>query len=164
MKVDVAPASRRGGPLVDTAPPRRTWNVPDRSVLLAGHWQLLKAVHRTLRSGRRALLCPAEARAGTGATTAMVEFAHRHARDYDVAWCTPDGVALHRVPAALLIARTAGEHLGDRPANWAASRSVCSAPPCPRTPRTRRPGRRGGGCCRSCWRPPTPRAASIRQP
>jgi hypothetical protein len=72
MKVDVAPAPRRGGPLVDTAPPRRTWNVPDRSVLLAGHWQLLKAVHRTLQSGRRALLCPAEATAGTGATTAMV--------------------------------------------------------------------------------------------
>jgi hypothetical protein len=63
----------------------RAWNVPDRSVLLDGHRQLLVSLHRTLRAGRRALLCPA-GRLGTGATTAMVEFAHRHARDYDIAW------------------------------------------------------------------------------
>jgi hypothetical protein len=64
----------------------RAWNVPDRSIMLAGHRRLLAAVHRTLRAGRYALLCPAVGRGGTGATTAMVEFAHRNAHDYDIAW------------------------------------------------------------------------------
>ena len=41
---------------------------------------------RTLQAGRRALLCPTVGRAGTGATTAMVEFAHRHSDDYDLVW------------------------------------------------------------------------------
>ena len=70
-------------------PTERIWNIPDRSVGLAGHRQLLAAVHRTLRAGERALLCTDARRAGTGATTAAVEFAHRHARDYDVAWWIP---------------------------------------------------------------------------
>lgn len=64
----------------------RSGNTPDRSVPLVGHRQLLAAVRRTLATGRRALLCPAGGRVGTGATTAMVEFAHRHADDYDLAW------------------------------------------------------------------------------
>src|SRR5690349_716728 len=67
-------------------PSSRAWNVPDRTVVLAGHRRLLDQVKRTLRSGRRALLCPAADRTGTGATTAMVEFVHRNACDYDIAW------------------------------------------------------------------------------
>ena len=55
-------------------------------MVLAGHRRLLAAVQRTLQAGRRVLLCPTAGRAGTGATTAMVEFAHRNARDYDIAW------------------------------------------------------------------------------
>jgi hypothetical protein len=68
------------------APSPRVWNVPNRSVVVAGHRQLLAAVQRTLQAGSRALLCPAQDRAGTGATTAMVEFARRHAHDYDIVW------------------------------------------------------------------------------
>lgn len=64
----------------------RTANVPDRSVPLVGHLALLAAVQQTLRVGRRALLYPANGLVGTGATTAMVEFAHRNADDYDLAW------------------------------------------------------------------------------
>ena len=66
--------------------PGRTANIPDRSVPLVGHLALLAAVQRTLRVGQRALLRPAEGSAGTGATTAMVEFAHRNADNYDLAW------------------------------------------------------------------------------
>jgi hypothetical protein len=54
-----------------------------------GLLHLLTAVHRTVQADGRALLCPAEGRAGTGATTAMVEFAHRHAHDHDIAWWIP---------------------------------------------------------------------------
>jgi hypothetical protein len=71
------------------APSDRAWNVPDRSVMLAGHRQLLAAVHHTLRANEPALLCNAEARAGAGATTAILEFAHRHAYDYDIVWWIP---------------------------------------------------------------------------
>ncbi len=84
MTASVAPA-----PVDRAVPTGRIWNIPDRSVGLAGHRQLLAAVHRTLRVGERALLCTDARRAGTGATTAAVEFAHRHARDYDVAWRIP---------------------------------------------------------------------------
>jgi hypothetical protein len=87
MKVDTAPVVPGGDPLAEAAAPTaRAWNVPDRFVVLPGHRQLLATVRRTLRAGRRALLCPVEDRVGTGATTAMVEFAHRNARDYEVAW------------------------------------------------------------------------------
>lgn len=90
MKVDTAPILRRGGPPAAAAGPSdRIRNVPDRSVVLVGHRHLLSGVHRTLLAGRRALLCPAEGRAGSGATTAMIEFAHRHAGDHDIAWWIP---------------------------------------------------------------------------
>jgi len=68
------------------APSSTAWNVPDRTVVLAGHRRLLDQVERTLQSGRRALLCPPTGRTGTGATTAMVEFVHRNACDYDIVW------------------------------------------------------------------------------
>ena len=76
----------RPGTLSGRSVSGRTANVPVRSVPLVGHMALLAAVQRTLRIGRSALLCPAEGRAETGATTAMVEFAHRNADDYDLAW------------------------------------------------------------------------------
>jgi len=78
------------GPGPSVRPPSdRAWNVPDRSVMLAGHRQLLATVHRTLWANETALLCNANGRTGTGATTAIIEFAHRHARDYDIAWLIP---------------------------------------------------------------------------
>jgi hypothetical protein len=73
----------------DDCQPARVWNIPDRSVVLAGHRQLLAGVQRTLLPGDAALLCTAGGRAGTGGTTAAVEFAHRHVRDYDIGWWVP---------------------------------------------------------------------------
>jgi hypothetical protein len=85
-----APTLCRGGASPETpAPFHRIWNVPDRSVVLAGHRHLLRAVDRTLQAGGLALVCPAEGRCGTGATTAMVELAHRRAHHYDIAWWIP---------------------------------------------------------------------------
>ena len=67
----------------------RAWNIPARSVLLPGHKRLLAAVGRTLQAGDPALLSVAEGSAGTGATTAVIEFSHRHRHDYDIAWWIP---------------------------------------------------------------------------
>jgi hypothetical protein len=90
MRADTAPVPTRGGALAATAAPSdRRWHIPDRTVVLAGHRQLLMALRRTLQAGGPALLCTATDRAGAGATTTVVEFAHRQARDYDVAWWIP---------------------------------------------------------------------------
>jgi hypothetical protein len=62
------------------------WKVPNRTTVLAGHRGLLAAVQRTLRADRRALVCPADGWVGSGATTAMIDFTHRNARAYDIAW------------------------------------------------------------------------------
>ena len=94
MTAGVAPGrAEQAGPrdtsLPATGPADRIWSIPDRSVVLPGHRQLLAAVHRTLRAGEPALLSTDGARTGTGATTTAIEFAHRHARDYEVAWWIP---------------------------------------------------------------------------
>jgi hypothetical protein len=67
-------------------PASRVRNVPDRTAVLVGHRGLLAAVQRTLWADRRALVCPAGGRSGSGATTAMIDFAHRNAHAYDIAW------------------------------------------------------------------------------
>jgi hypothetical protein len=74
----------RQEPVAGGAFSSHAWNVPGRCVVVAGHRQLLATVERTLRAGGRALLCAAES--GVGATTAMIEFAHRHVPEYDIVW------------------------------------------------------------------------------
>jgi hypothetical protein len=67
----------------------RAWNIPDRPDRPAGRERLHAVLADTLKAGERVLLRPDHGRPGTGTTSAMIEFVHRHRDDYDVAWWIP---------------------------------------------------------------------------
>jgi hypothetical protein len=61
------------------------WDVPTRPEPVADRAALLAATSTAARSGRPAVLYD-DGPPGLGATTAMIEFAHRNRRAYDVVW------------------------------------------------------------------------------
>ena len=77
--------TRRGGRAEALAAGRRAWNIPARADPVVER-EPVKAIGKALRAARRAVVRPADGRAGLGATTAIIEFAHRNRDRYDVAW------------------------------------------------------------------------------
>ena len=72
-----------------TAPPRTTWNLPAPLSQVLVREELLAQLAATVAAGGPALLRDVDGGIGTGASTAMIEFAHLHHADYDIAWWVP---------------------------------------------------------------------------
>ncbi|MBM3188673.1 MAG: tetratricopeptide repeat protein [Chloroflexi bacterium] len=63
------------------------WNVPPRNALFTGREALLNDLHAALTSGEPAALTQAIAGlGGVGKTQLAVEYAYRHANDFDLVW------------------------------------------------------------------------------
>ena len=82
---ELAEARRRPGPL----PPGsvlRVWNIPARNPGFTGRDGLLTAVRDRLLAGNRAVVQALQGQAGVGKTQLAIEYAHRFAEAYEVAW------------------------------------------------------------------------------
>ena len=82
---ELAGARRRPGPL----PPGsvlRVWNIPARNPGFTGRDGLLAAVRERLLAGDRAVVQALQGMGGVGKTQLAIEYAHRFADGYDVAW------------------------------------------------------------------------------
>jgi tetratricopeptide (TPR) repeat protein len=67
-------------------PVGRVWNLPARAVEFVGREDVLDTLHAALDNGNRAVVHALHAMGGIGKTTTAIEFAHRHADRYDIAW------------------------------------------------------------------------------
>jgi Domain of unknown function (DUF4062)/Tetratricopeptide repeat/NB-ARC domain len=82
---ELAEARRDPGPL----PPGsvlRVWNIPGRNPGFTGREPLLTAVRDRLETGDRAVAQALQGMGGVGKTQLAIEYAHRFADAYDVAW------------------------------------------------------------------------------
>ena len=82
---ELAAARDRPGPL----PPGsvlRVWNIPARNPGFTGRDGLLAAVRNRLEAGDRAVVQALQGMGGVGKTQLAIEYAHRFADSYDVAW------------------------------------------------------------------------------
>ena len=82
---ELAEARRGSGPL----PPGsvlRVWNIPARNPGFTGRDGLLAAVRERLLAGDRAVVQALQGMGGVGKTQLAIEYAHRFADSYDVAW------------------------------------------------------------------------------
>jgi hypothetical protein len=67
--------------------PARIWgSIPARNAAFAGREALLSAVRRALAAGEPVAVQALHGRSGVGKTQIAIEYAHRHAADYDVVW------------------------------------------------------------------------------
>jgi hypothetical protein len=82
---ELAQARRDGGPLPSDSV-LRVWNIPARNPVFTGRDRLLAAVRDRLLTGDRAVVQALEGMGGVGKTQLAIEYAHRFAADYDVAW------------------------------------------------------------------------------
>ncbi|WP_318306230.1 FxSxx-COOH system tetratricopeptide repeat protein [Amycolatopsis solani] len=67
----------------------RISNIPARTATFTGRDELLTRLRDALCSGRPAVVQALNGMGGVGKTTTAIEYAHRHAEDYDVAWWIP---------------------------------------------------------------------------
>ena len=98
------PKQAAAGPKRPTAGPKRAaagpkraatgraWHLPPRADPPIGRERQLAVLRDALRAGRPVVLSPVDDRQGSGASTAMIEFAHRYRGDYDIVWWVPAGV------------------------------------------------------------------------
>jgi tetratricopeptide (TPR) repeat protein len=82
---ELAERRRGAGPL----PPGsvlRVWNIPARNRAFTGRDGLLAAVRERLLAGDKAVVQALQGMGGVGKTQLAIEYAHRFAGDYDLAW------------------------------------------------------------------------------
>ena len=77
---------RRGSGSLPPGSVLRVWNIPARNPGFTGRDGLLAAVRERLLAGDRAVVQALQGQAGVGKTQLAIEYAHRFADGYDVAW------------------------------------------------------------------------------
>jgi hypothetical protein len=74
-------------PTAQAAPAARVWGgVPARNAAFTGREGLLRQIHNALASGGRVAVQALRGMGGVGKTQIAIEFAHRHAAEYEVVW------------------------------------------------------------------------------
>ena len=68
---------------------RRVWTIPARVREFTGRDGLLAELEAALGSGGPAVVCAVTGMGGVGKTTTAIEYAHRHADEFDMAWWVP---------------------------------------------------------------------------
>ena len=82
---ELAQARRGSGPL-PSGSVLRVWNIPARNPGFTGREDLLATVQGRLLGGNRAVVQALQGMGGVGKTQLAIEYAHRFADGYDVAW------------------------------------------------------------------------------
>jgi tetratricopeptide (TPR) repeat protein len=65
------------------------WNIPARNPNFTGRTDLLERLHRELGRGGPVAVHSLHGQGGVGKTQLGIEYAHRYARDYELAWWIP---------------------------------------------------------------------------
>jgi len=78
--------TRRGAGPLSPGSVLRVWNIPARNPGFTGRDGLLAAVREGLQAGGKAVAQALEGMGGVGKTQLAIEYAHRFAADYDLAW------------------------------------------------------------------------------
>jgi Tetratricopeptide repeat/Domain of unknown function (DUF4062)/NB-ARC domain len=79
-------AARQGAGRLPPGSVLRVWNVPARNPGFTGRDEMLAAARERLLAGDRAVVQALQGQAGVGKTQLAIEYAHRFAEAYDVAW------------------------------------------------------------------------------